>query len=116
MPRVIAIAGAIMLYSLATRTLLDISVLHDRNPLFVTLSDGSVRNAYTVRFLNKRNDLRVFELSVSTALPTPMMHSRRRRRRRTAAAVDRGRARPDARGARARHRAGRREARQSRLR
>jgi polyferredoxin len=29
-------------------------VLHERNPLFVRLSDGSIRNAYTVRLLNKR--------------------------------------------------------------
>ena len=35
-----------MLYTLATGRVLDVSVLHDRNPLFVSLSDGSVRNAY----------------------------------------------------------------------
>jgi len=28
-------------------------VLHDRNPVAVRLSDGSIRNAYTVRLLNK---------------------------------------------------------------
>ena len=48
-----------MLYALATRTLLDVNVLHDRNPLAVTLSDGSIRNAYTVRLLNKRGYDRV---------------------------------------------------------
>ncbi len=70
---VIAITGAIMLYSLAARTLLGINVLHDRNPLFVALSDGSVRNAYTVRFLNKRTDLRMIELTVS-GVPRPIIH------------------------------------------
>jgi polyferredoxin len=39
-------------------------VLHDRNPLAVTLSDGSVRNAYTVRLLNKRNAQRSVTLDV----------------------------------------------------
>ena len=38
---------------LAFRATLDINVLHDRNPLFVTLSDGSIRNGYTVKILNK---------------------------------------------------------------
>ncbi|MGZ8323925.1 MAG: cytochrome c oxidase accessory protein CcoG [Rhodoplanes sp.] len=70
---VIGITGAIMLYSLAARTLLGINVLHDRNPLFVALSDGSVRNAYTVRFLNKRTDLRMIELTWS-GVPSPIIH------------------------------------------
>jgi polyferredoxin len=48
-------------------------VLHDRNPLFVTLSDGSVRNAYTVRFLNKHADLRSIELVV-LGVPDPIIH------------------------------------------
>jgi cytochrome c oxidase accessory protein FixG len=50
---VIAVVGGIMLYTLATRSLLDVNVLHDRNPVAVRLSDGSIRNAYTVRLLNK---------------------------------------------------------------
>src|SRR3981081_519436 len=50
----IAGVGALMLYALLTRTLLDVNVLHDRNPVAVRLSDGSIRNAYTVRLLNKR--------------------------------------------------------------
>jgi cytochrome c oxidase accessory protein FixG len=61
---VIALVGAIMLYALLTRSFLDINVLHDRNPVFVALSDGSVRNAYTVRLLNKRNYERSVALGV----------------------------------------------------
>ena len=53
-----------MLYTLATRSSLDISALHERNPLFVTLTDGSVRNDYTVRFLNKAGVTRAFALEV----------------------------------------------------
>ena len=30
-----------------------ITVQHDRNPVAVTLSDGSVRNGYTIKLLNK---------------------------------------------------------------
>jgi cytochrome c oxidase accessory protein FixG len=61
---IIVVVGAVMLYSLLTRSVLDISVLHDRNPLFVTLADGSIRNGYTVRVLNKLADMRTIRLEV----------------------------------------------------
>jgi cytochrome c oxidase accessory protein FixG len=61
---IIAVVGAIMLYALATRSLLDVNVLHDRNPIAVRLSDGSIRNAYTVRLLNKRGFDRVIAIDV----------------------------------------------------
>jgi len=60
----IAIVGSIMLYTLATRATMDVNVLHERNPLFVQLSDGGVRNDYTVRILNK-GEQRSFALEVS---------------------------------------------------
>src|SRR5205823_12662214 len=60
----IAAVGAIMLYALLTRTLLDINVRHDRNPVAVKLSDGSIRNAYTVRLLNKRGFDRVIAIDI----------------------------------------------------
>ena len=60
----IAAIGAIMLYALLTRTLLDINVLHDRNPVAVRLSDGSIRNGYTVRLLNKRGFDRVIAIDI----------------------------------------------------
>lgn len=69
---IIAAVGGLMLYTLLTRALLDVSVLHDRNPLFVALSDGSVRNAYTVRFINKRPEARAFALDVE-GLPYPLV-------------------------------------------
>ena len=47
-----------------TRTLLDVNVLHDRNPVAVKLADGSIRNAYTVRLLNKRGFDRVIAIDV----------------------------------------------------
>ena len=43
------------------RALLDVNVLHDRNPVAVKLSDGSIRNAYTMRLLNKRGFDRVIQ-------------------------------------------------------
>jgi cytochrome c oxidase accessory protein FixG len=55
--------GIAMLGVLLTRSDADINVLHDRNPLFVTLSDGSVRNGYTLKILNKERQPRVFRLA-----------------------------------------------------
>jgi cytochrome c oxidase accessory protein FixG len=61
---IIAAVGSIMLYALLTRSLLDVNVLHDRNPIAVMLSDGSIRNAYTVRLLNKRGFDRVIAIDI----------------------------------------------------
>jgi polyferredoxin len=60
----IAAVGAVMLYAMLTRSLLDVNVLHDRNPVAVRLSDGSIRNAYTVRLLNKRGFDRVIAIDI----------------------------------------------------
>ncbi len=62
---IIAVVGAIMLYVLMTRSPVGVSAIHDRNPLFVTLSDGSIRNAYTLRLLNKELHPRTFRLTVN---------------------------------------------------
>jgi cytochrome c oxidase accessory protein FixG len=59
---VIAIAGGIMIFTLATRDSEGISIIHDRNPMFVRLSDGSVRNGYTVRIVNKHLKKREFAI------------------------------------------------------
>ncbi len=64
----IAAVGGLMLYALLNRTLLDVNVLHDRNPVAVRLSDGSIRNAYTVRLLNKRGFDRVVAIDVDGPL------------------------------------------------
>jgi cytochrome c oxidase accessory protein FixG len=60
----IAIVGAVMLVALANRTTLEINVLRDRNPPYVLLSDGGVRNGYTVKILNKLHEPREFSLDV----------------------------------------------------
>ena len=49
-----AAVALVMLYALLGRAELDITAQHDRNPLYVTLSDGSIRNSYTLRVSNKR--------------------------------------------------------------
>jgi cytochrome c oxidase accessory protein FixG len=61
---IIAIVGAVMLYTLATRRAEAVNVVHDRNPVFVRLSDGAVRNAFTMHVLNKSLETRRFILTV----------------------------------------------------
>ncbi len=60
-----SLVGLGMLFLLFTRDRLDVSVLHDRNPVFVQLSDGSIRNGYTVKILNMRIEHRTFRLKLS---------------------------------------------------
>ena len=60
----IVVVCSVMLYALLTRSLLDVNVLHDRNPVAVKLSDGSIRNGYTLRFLNKRGFDRVIAVDI----------------------------------------------------
>jgi cytochrome c oxidase accessory protein FixG len=59
----IALVGAVMLVALINRSTREINVLHDRNPPFVQLSDGAIRNGYTVKILNKLHTPRAFALS-----------------------------------------------------
>ena len=58
-----AVAG-LMLYAILTRSPLELNVIHNRNPLFVVLSDGSIRNSYTIKILNKTHEDRSFALMV----------------------------------------------------
>ena len=68
---IIALVGSIMLYALATRSSMSVNLLHERNPLYVQLSDG-VRNDYTMRILNKGGS-RSFALGIS-GLPNAALH------------------------------------------
>lgn len=63
---VLTFTSALMLYGLMTRSDLDVNVLHDRNPTFVRLSDGSIRNAYTVRLLNKTHNIQLIKMTVES--------------------------------------------------
>jgi cytochrome c oxidase accessory protein FixG len=49
---VLIIVSSIMVFSLSTRDRLKLNVIHERAPLFSRLSDGGVRNGYTLKILN----------------------------------------------------------------
>ncbi len=56
---------SLMIIGLSNKSLLDISAVADRNPLFVTLSDGSIRNGYTLKIMNKTHEKKTFELKIA---------------------------------------------------
>lgn len=58
---ILSVASYIMIYNMLNREMIGLNVLHDRNPLFVTLSDGYVRNGYNLKLINKsHNDVKYF--------------------------------------------------------
>lgn len=57
-------AAAVMLVTLVTRADLDVTVQRDRNPMYVLLSDGSIRNGYTLKVINKAHETRDFTVAV----------------------------------------------------
>lgn len=59
-----AAIGFGLMFALFIRPALDVSVAPVRNPVFVTLSDGSLRNTYDVRLRNKHGEERPFRISL----------------------------------------------------
>jgi len=62
--------GAGLIVALFLRAPLDVNVTPVRNPQYVTLADGSIRNAYDLRLRNMQGDDRVFAVSASSAIAT----------------------------------------------
>jgi cytochrome c oxidase accessory protein FixG len=59
-----SLVGVVMLITLLNRSQLAVNVVPDRNPLYVKLSDGAIRNGYTVKILNKKQGERTFHLTI----------------------------------------------------
>ena len=59
-----SLVGIGLVFALFIRPDIEFTVAPVRNPTFVTLSDGSVRNAYEVRLLNKHGDDRPFRVTL----------------------------------------------------
>jgi len=60
-----ALVGIGLVFALFIRPDIEMTVAPVRNPTFVTLSDGSIRNTYDVRLLNKHGEDRPFRLTVA---------------------------------------------------
>jgi cytochrome c oxidase accessory protein FixG len=72
-PKTVVLAGACvamaagMAIMFANRTSGAITVQHDRSPVAVRLSDGSIRNAYTIKLMNKSATPHAFQLKAEGA-------------------------------------------------
>jgi cytochrome c oxidase accessory protein FixG len=64
--------GVGLLFALGARSHIDISVAQDRNPPFMLMSDGSVRNAFTVKLRNMESRPRQMRVAIE-GLPGAMM-------------------------------------------
>ena len=60
-----ALVGAGLVFALFIRQDLSATVAPIRNPTFVTMSDGSIRNTYDVRLRNSQGEDRPFRLSIA---------------------------------------------------
>jgi cytochrome c oxidase accessory protein FixG len=58
--------GIALVVALFIRSDIDFNVTPVRNPTFVTLSDGSIRNTYDLRVRNKHHEDRIFRFSIDT--------------------------------------------------
>ena len=56
--------GVAMLFALGTRSHTDLTVSPDRNPPFMLMKDGSVRNSYTLRLRNMEARPREMEIAI----------------------------------------------------
>ncbi|MGB5832784.1 MAG: cytochrome c oxidase accessory protein CcoG [Thiohalocapsa sp.] len=70
---ILALALAGIVYGLSTLSAIDLNVLHERAPLFVQLSDGSIQNKYTLKMLNKSNDDLVVTISAQSSVPIELV-------------------------------------------
>jgi len=59
----LALVSALMTWGLTHRSMIDLHVLRDRNPMFVRLHDGSVRDGYTLKIANRSFYSRSFTVS-----------------------------------------------------
>ena len=64
----LALVSGLMAWGLATRAPLVFDVLRDRNPTFVRLHDGAIRDGYTLKLANRSFQSHVFDITV-TGLP-----------------------------------------------
>lgn len=62
---ILTVVCTIMLRNLILKPTLETNVIPDRNPTFVTLSDGSIRNGYTIKLMNKTHEPKIFSLKIS---------------------------------------------------
>ena len=64
-----SLVGILLIVALFMRSDIDLDVSPIRNPIYVTLSDGSIRNTYDLRIRNKQGEAHPFRVSVTADDP-----------------------------------------------
>ncbi|WP_421738190.1 cytochrome c oxidase accessory protein CcoG [Caulobacter sp.] len=59
----LALVSGLTLWSLVSRPKADVHVIRDRNPIFVRMHDGAVRDGYTLKIANRTFEDRRFEVA-----------------------------------------------------
>ncbi|MBN2647700.1 MAG: cytochrome c oxidase accessory protein CcoG, partial [Thiotrichales bacterium] len=67
---IMAFAAGAILFGLATMSPLDVKALHERSPLFVQMSDGSIQNKWTLKIVNKGSEVLRAKITVQSAAPS----------------------------------------------
>ena len=62
---ILLVVGSVILVRLVSRPDTTVNVLHGRAPLFVQMSDGSIRNGYVYKVLNMSSQDRVYSLTLT---------------------------------------------------
>ena len=62
---ILILVSTFMLISLIHKPQIETSIFQERNPLFITMSDGSIRNVYNLKIINKNHENKQFSLSIT---------------------------------------------------
>lgn len=65
---ILTIVCGFMAFSLLSKPILETDVIPDRNPLFVKLSNGDIRNGYIIKIINKTHEARNFTLTIDSPI------------------------------------------------
>lgn len=69
---ILIIVSGLMVKSLIFKSDVEVSVNPDRNPLFVTLSSGDIRNGYSLKITNKTHVNKNFSIEISSSKEAKM--------------------------------------------
>ncbi len=68
----LSLVSAIMLWGFLQRSPVDLHVLRDRNPTFIQLRDGSIRNAYTLKITNRGFEAETYKVTFKGISPVTL--------------------------------------------
>ena len=62
---IMAFAAGMILWGLAAMNPIDVKALHERSPLFIKMGDGSIKNKWTLKIVNKGSEVMHAKVEVS---------------------------------------------------